>query len=194
MVARAVHFALTDEQASRLMDTPGMGNDDLLAFVEEIEEGPNGEGWDAEWTQETDKAWDAIHRCLTGGKLEWGDTPYHKCILGSDNLYDGDDYLMNYLDPEDVKAVAIDFIKQGIRANAICPGTIQTPSLDGRVADLSKSAHRPVEAVRQDFVGRQPMGRLGTAQEVAALAVFLASDEASYITGQAHLVDGGMTL
>jgi 2-dehydro-3-deoxy-L-fuconate 4-dehydrogenase len=92
------------------------------------------------------------------------------------------------------KAVAADFIKQGIRANAICPGTIETPSLDGRVADLSKSSHRPVEAVRQDFIDRQPMGRLGTAQEVAALAVFLASDEASYITGQAHLVDGGMAL
>jgi 2-keto-3-deoxy-L-fuconate dehydrogenase len=92
------------------------------------------------------------------------------------------------------KAVAADFIKQGIRANAICPGTIQTPSLDTRVADLSKSSHRPVDAVRQDFVDRQPMGRLGTPQEVAALAVFLASDEASYITGQAHLVDGGMAL
>jgi 2-keto-3-deoxy-L-fuconate dehydrogenase len=92
------------------------------------------------------------------------------------------------------KAVAADFIKQGIRANAICPGTIQTPSLDTRVADLSKSSHRPVDAVRQDFVDRQPMGRLGTPQEVAALAVFLASDEASYITGQTHLVDGGMAL
>jgi 2-keto-3-deoxy-L-fuconate dehydrogenase len=92
------------------------------------------------------------------------------------------------------KSVAADFIKQGIRANAIAPGTIETPSLDGRVADLSKASHRSLEAVRQDFVDRQPMGRLGTAQEVAALAVFLASDEASYITGQAHLVDGGMAL
>jgi 2-keto-3-deoxy-L-fuconate dehydrogenase len=92
------------------------------------------------------------------------------------------------------KAVAADFIKQGIRANAIAPGTIETPSLDGRVEDLSKATHRSLEAVRQDFIDRQPMGRLGTAQEVAALAVFLASDEASYITGQAHLVDGGMAL
>jgi 2-keto-3-deoxy-L-fuconate dehydrogenase len=92
------------------------------------------------------------------------------------------------------KAVAADFIKQGIRANAICPGTIETPSLDTRITDLSQSSHRPVDAVRQDFIDRQPMGRLGTPQEVAALAVFLASDEASYITGQAHLVDGGMAL
>jgi hypothetical protein len=106
MVARAVHFALTKKQASRLMDTPGANNDFLMAFVEEIEEGPNGEGWDDEWTQETDKAWDAIHRCLTDGKLEWGDTPLHKCILGSDNLYEGDDYIMSFLSPEEVKEVA----------------------------------------------------------------------------------------
>src|SRR5580693_4820279 len=90
------------------------------------------------------------------------------------------------------KSVAIDFIRQGVRANAICPGTIETPSLDGRVADLSRASSRPLEKVRQDFIERQPMGRLGTSAEVAALAVFLASDEASYITGQAHLVDGGM--
>lgn len=105
MVARAVHFAIDDEQASRLMDTPDMDDAGLLAFVEEVEEGPNGEGWDAEWAQETDKAWDAIHRCLTDGKLEWGDTPFHNCILGSCNLYDGDDYLMSYLDPDEVKEV-----------------------------------------------------------------------------------------
>jgi 2-keto-3-deoxy-L-fuconate dehydrogenase len=92
------------------------------------------------------------------------------------------------------KAVAADFIKQGIRANAICPGTIATPSLDGRVEDLSKATGKSIGNVRQDFVDRQPMGRLGTAAEVAALALFLASDEASYITGQTHLVDGGMAL
>jgi 2-keto-3-deoxy-L-fuconate dehydrogenase len=92
------------------------------------------------------------------------------------------------------KAVAADFIKQGIRANAICPGTIETPSLDGRVEDLSKATGKAIDKVRQDFVDRQPMGRLGTTAEVAALALFLASDEASYITGQAHLIDGGMAL
>ena len=92
------------------------------------------------------------------------------------------------------KAVAADFIKQGIRCNAICPGTIESPSLDGRIAAMSQATGRSSDAVRQDFIDRQPMGRLGTPQEVAALALFLASDESSYITGQAHLVDGGMAL
>ena len=92
------------------------------------------------------------------------------------------------------KAVAADFIKQGVRCNAICPGTIESPSLEERIAAVSRDTKRSLEAVRQDFVGRQPMGRLGTPEEVAYLALFLASDEASYITGQAHLVDGGMAL
>ena len=92
------------------------------------------------------------------------------------------------------KAIAADFIRKGIRANAICPGTIQSPSLDGRIAAVSKSTGKSLKAVRDDFVDRQPIGRLGTTAEVAALAVFLASDESSYITGQSHLVDGGMAL
>jgi len=92
------------------------------------------------------------------------------------------------------KAVAADFIKRGVRANAICPGTIQSPSLDERIAALAASSGQSVETVRQAFVDRQPMGRLGTAEEVAALAVYLASDEASYTTGHIHLVDGGFAL
>jgi 2-keto-3-deoxy-L-fuconate dehydrogenase len=92
------------------------------------------------------------------------------------------------------KAVAADFIKRGIRSNAICPGTIQSPSLDERIAALAESTGQSREAVRQAFIERQPMGRLGTAEEVAALAVYLASDEASYTTGQIHLVDGGFAL
>jgi len=92
------------------------------------------------------------------------------------------------------KAVAADFIRQGVRANAICPGTVQSPSLDQRIADLAASSGQSVEAVRQAFVDRQPMGRLGTPEEVAALAVYLASDESSYTTGHIHLVDGGFAL
>ena len=92
------------------------------------------------------------------------------------------------------KAVAADFIRQGIRCNAICPGTIESPSLEERIAALAKSTGQTLAVVRKGFVDRQPMGRLGTAQEVAALAVFLASDESSYITGQPHLVDGGLAL
>jgi 2-keto-3-deoxy-L-fuconate dehydrogenase len=91
------------------------------------------------------------------------------------------------------KAVAADFIKQGIRANAICPGTIQSPSLDQRIAALAQQTGRSLEDIRREFVERQPMGRLGTPAEVAALAVFLASDESRFVTGQPHLVDGGMT-
>jgi 2-keto-3-deoxy-L-fuconate dehydrogenase len=92
------------------------------------------------------------------------------------------------------KAVAADFIQKGIRCNAICPGTIQTPSLDERIAAGAKSSGRTSDAVRKDFVDRQRMGRLGTPTEIAALAVFLASDEASFVTGQPYIVDGGMVL
>jgi 2-keto-3-deoxy-L-fuconate dehydrogenase len=92
------------------------------------------------------------------------------------------------------KAVAADFIRKGVRCNAICPGTIESPSLDGRIAALSRSSGEPVEKVRQAFVDRQPMGRLGKPEEVAALAVYLASDESAFATGQIYLVDGGFAL
>jgi 2-keto-3-deoxy-L-fuconate dehydrogenase len=92
------------------------------------------------------------------------------------------------------KAVAADFIRQGIRANAICPGTIESPSLEGRIRDRSQATGKSLAEIEKAFIERQPMGRLGKADEVAALAVFLASDESSYITGQPHLVDGGMAL
>ena len=87
------------------------------------------------------------------------------------------------------KSVAADFVKQGIRCNAICPGTVQTPSLDERI-----NAFDDPIAARAAFTARQPMGRLGTAQEIAALAVYLASDEAAYMTGTQAIIDGGMTV
>lgn len=87
------------------------------------------------------------------------------------------------------KSVAIDFIGQGIRCNAVCPGTVDTPSLDGRIAAFDD----PVQA-RKDFIARQPMGRLGTAAEIAALCVYLASDESAYTTGTAQIIDGGLAI
>ena len=92
------------------------------------------------------------------------------------------------------KAVAADYIKKGVRANAICPGTIQSPSLDQRIKDLAQATKTTEAAARQAFIDRQPMGRLGTAEEIAALAVYLAADESSYTTGQIHLADGGFAL
>ena len=92
------------------------------------------------------------------------------------------------------KAVAADFIKRGIRSNAICPGTIQSPSLDQRIATLAQTSGRSEDDVRADFVNRQPLGRLGTPEEIAALAVYLASDEASYTTGAVFMADGGFSL
>jgi 2-keto-3-deoxy-L-fuconate dehydrogenase len=86
------------------------------------------------------------------------------------------------------KSVAADFVARGIRCNAICPGTVDTPSLHQRMA-----ATGDYEAARKAFIARQPMGRLGTPEEVAQLAVYLASDEAKFMTGQAHLLDGGWT-
>lgn len=87
------------------------------------------------------------------------------------------------------KSVAADYIKQGIRCNAICPGTIATPSLEDRIAALGN-----VEEARKAFVARQPMGRLGTAEEVASLALHLAGDESGFTTGAIHIVDGGFSL
>ncbi len=88
------------------------------------------------------------------------------------------------------KAVAADFVARGIRCNAICPGTIESPSLMGRMEDLGKKMGG-VEEARKLFLARQPSGRLGTAAEVAALAVYLASDESSFTTGAAIVIDGG---
>jgi 2-keto-3-deoxy-L-fuconate dehydrogenase len=85
------------------------------------------------------------------------------------------------------RAVAVDFITQGIRCNCICPGTIETPSMLNRAAAAGPRG-------RDMFVSRQPMGRLGTAEEIAALAVYLASDESAFTTGVAHIIDGGWTL
>jgi 2-keto-3-deoxy-L-fuconate dehydrogenase len=92
------------------------------------------------------------------------------------------------------KSIAADFVTRGIRCNAICPGTIATPSLEERIAMQGVLMPGGTEAARRAFVERQPMGRLGTPEEVAALAVYLASDESAFTTGAIHVIDGGFTL
>jgi 2-keto-3-deoxy-L-fuconate dehydrogenase len=91
------------------------------------------------------------------------------------------------------KAVAADFVTRGIRCNAICPGTVESPSLAARIAAQARASGKSETEVRDMFVGRQPMGRLGTADEIAALAVYLASDEAAFTTGSVMIADGGMS-
>ena len=91
------------------------------------------------------------------------------------------------------RSVAADYVGRGIRANCLCPGTVQTPSLDERIGVNAKAAGG-MEAARAAFVARQPMGRLGSPEEIAALAVYLAGDAAHFITGQAIVIDGGLTL
>jgi 2-keto-3-deoxy-L-fuconate dehydrogenase len=86
------------------------------------------------------------------------------------------------------KSVAADFVTQGIRCNCICPGTIESPSLDERLR-----AQGEYEEMRKVFAARQPMGRIGRPEEVASLAVYLASDESAFTTGVAHVIDGGWT-
>jgi 2-keto-3-deoxy-L-fuconate dehydrogenase len=87
------------------------------------------------------------------------------------------------------KSIAADYVRQGLRCNAICPGTVDTPSLQGRI----NAQPDPVQA-RKDFIARQPMGRLGTVDDVTGLLVFLASDESLFATGNAYSIDGGMTI
>ena len=87
------------------------------------------------------------------------------------------------------KSVAVDYVSKGIRCNAICPGTVQTPSLDERIAGLGGGAD-----ARQFFLQRQPTGRFGSADEIASLALYLASDEAAFTTGTVNVIDGGWSV
>lgn len=89
------------------------------------------------------------------------------------------------------KAVAADFVASGVRCNAICPGTIESPSLNQRIASLAAASGQDQAAVRAAFVARQPVGRVGRAEEIAALVTYLASDESAFTTGAIHVIDGG---
>lgn len=92
------------------------------------------------------------------------------------------------------KAVAADFVGKGIRCNAICPGTVESPSLRQRIAAQARDSGQDLRAVEAAFVARQPIGRLGTTSEIAALAVYLASDESAFTTGTTHVIDGGWSI
>jgi 2-keto-3-deoxy-L-fuconate dehydrogenase len=89
------------------------------------------------------------------------------------------------------KAVAADFVAQGVRCNAICPGTVESPSLRARIAAQAASSGQTLQQVEAAFVARQPIGRLGRTEEIAALGVYLASDESAFTTGTAQIIDGG---
>ncbi len=89
------------------------------------------------------------------------------------------------------KAVAADFVAKGVRCNAICPGTVESPSLRARIAAQAASSGQTLQQVEAAFVARQPVGRLGRTEEIAALAVYLASDESAFTTGTAQIIDGG---
>lgn len=89
------------------------------------------------------------------------------------------------------KAVAADFVAKGVRCNAICPGTVESPSLRARIAAQAASSGQTLQQVEAAFVARQPVGRLGRTEEIAALAVYLASDESAFTTGTAQVIDGG---
>jgi len=91
------------------------------------------------------------------------------------------------------KSVAADFVTRGVRCNAICPGTVDSPSLAERIEAQARASGQSAQTVRAAFVARQPMGRLGRAEEIAALAVYLASDESAFTTGTVQIIDGGLS-
>lgn len=129
MACRGVHFALTPDEAEKVASA--QDDEGLMSMIEEIED-----RWDREWLVETDKAWDAIHRCLTDGTLAYGATPLHKCVLGEANRHEGDGYIVNLLKPDEVKDVAAaikDIDEAAMRRSyfAIDPGEYDTdPSED----------------------------------------------------------------
>jgi 2-keto-3-deoxy-L-fuconate dehydrogenase len=89
------------------------------------------------------------------------------------------------------KAVAADYITTGVRCNAICPGTVESPSLRDRISAQAQASGQTIAQVEAAFVARQPMGRVGRVEEIALLAVYLASDESSFTTGTSQIIDGG---
>lgn len=92
------------------------------------------------------------------------------------------------------RALAADYVSRGVRFNAICPGTIESPSLGERIQAVSNQSGKTIDEAREQFVARQPIGRLGKAEEIAYLAIYLASDESAFTTGTSQIIDGGWSL
>ena len=92
------------------------------------------------------------------------------------------------------RALAADYVARGVRFNSICPGTIESPSLGDRIKAVSQETGKTIDEARTMFIARQPIGRLGTPEEIAMLAVYLASDESGFTTGTAQVIDGGWSL
>jgi len=200
-VARCLRLDVTDA-ASRQELAAAAGPIDILV---------NAAGWvhhgtvldtsEADWDRSFDLNVKSMHRTIRAflpGMLEKGSGSIVNIASGASSVrgvlnryaYGASKAAVIGL----TKSVAIDYIRRGVRSNAICPGTIQSPSLDDRIKALAASTGQSEADARKAFIDRQPIGRLGTAEEVAMLAVYLASDEAAYTTGAIHIVDGGFSL
>lgn len=149
--------------------------------------------WDFSFDLNVKSMWRTI-RAFLPGMLERGDGSIINMSSGASSVKSAPNRFVYGATKAAVigltKAVAIDYIRRGVRCNAICPGTIQSPSLEDRINALPGT----YEENRNAFIARQPMGRLGTAEEIAGLAVYLAAPESAFVTGTAISIDGGWTL
>ncbi|MGL5448565.1 MAG: SDR family oxidoreductase [Rhabdaerophilum sp.] len=191
---------LSDKQVSRFAEKAG-GVDILVNAAGYVHQGTIFETSDKDWDFSFDLNVKSMHRmtkALLPGMLARGKGSVINISSGASSIKGAPNRYVYGATKAAVigltKALAVDFIAKGIRANAICPGTVQSPSLDQRIAAVAASTGKSEAEVRAMFVARQPMGRLGTAEEVAMLAVYLASDESAFTTGAVHMVDGGWTL
>lgn len=191
---------LSDKQVARFAEKVG-GIDVLVNAAGYVHQGTIFETSDKDWDFSFDLNVKSMHRmtkALLPGMLARGKGSVINISSGASSIKGAPNRYVYGATKAAVigltKALAVDFIAKGIRANAICPGTVQSPSLDQRIAAVAASTGKSEAEVRGMFIARQPMGRLGTAEEVAMLAVYLASDESAFTTGAVHMVDGGWTL
>jgi 2-keto-3-deoxy-L-fuconate dehydrogenase len=191
---------LSDRQIARFAEK--VGNIDILVNAAGyVHQGTIFETTDKDWDFSFDLNVKSMHRmtkALLPGMLSRGKGSVINISSGASSIKGAPNRYVYGATKAAVigltKALAVDFIARGIRVNAICPGTVQSPSLDQRIVAVASSTGKSEADVRAMFIARQPMGRLGTAEEVAMLAVYLASDESAFTTGAVHMVDGGWTL